>query len=84
MASEPIISTISLKRYNEIKQVIYEKCNKEDAEFICQRICEIVKFNPDSKTKSQKVIEWRKKKAEELGVSTYKIMKGLNKLKTNE
>jgi hypothetical protein len=79
-------ATISLKRYNAIKELIFTKCNKEDAEFLCKKICEIINFNPDVKppSKSKNVMEWRKKKAQEYGVSVSTIMKGVKKLKLPE
>ncbi len=74
--------TISLKRFNAIKEIIFDKCSKEDAEFICQKICEIIKLNPDEKTpsNSNRILEWRQKKAQEYGVSVSVIKKGLKNL----
>lgn len=82
--TKPNMSAVSMKKFKMIKKVIEDRCNHEDAEYICQQICAIIKFNPErglsSQEKVDRTLEWRKKKAEELGVTTAVIQRGIKNL----
>jgi multidrug efflux pump subunit AcrB len=81
---EPTLSMMTLKKYKTVKQHIEQNYGTEACDDICHKICEVFKFDPvignSSKQKTQKVIEWREKKAKELGVTPNDIRKGLKKL----
>jgi len=81
---KPNMSAMSMKKYNSIKDVINERCDEEDAAYICQQICAILKFDPSiglaSKERNEYITSWRKQKMEEYGVTARTILKGINKL----
>ena len=84
MDKMPKCSSITKKRYNLIKLFLEEKYDKTLSEDVCNKICEVFKFDPnyvdESKTASKKTMEWRQRKAKELGVSQHQIMKGLKNI----
>jgi D-mannonate dehydratase len=81
-----VLRCLTKKRYNDIQT--YLKSEKdlttELIDRICLNICEIFEYDPDATTytkeKGKQHSEWRRKKAEEFGVSVYKVCKGVKKL----
>lgn len=72
----PSMSIMSKKRYHEIEEILSSLIkNPEEHSLAMSKICEIMKFDPNRNTYTPKVKEnnanWRKKRAEELGVSIY-------------
>lgn len=78
---KPQVSIMSKKRLDEIKNTIIAKYGEDGIDDIIENICNIMKFNPEKSTytpeKGQKFMEWRKKRAEELGISDYDYRKGV-------
>lgn len=72
----PSTSVMSKKRYHEIEEALRVAIPDpvQHAE-IMSRICEIMKYDPTKSMYTPEVKErsmkWRRKKAEELGVTTY-------------
>ena len=70
---KPTNSTMSKKRLNDIKNVIKDKYGDDDIDDTINKICEIMKFDPDvatyNKDKGRKYMDWRKKRAEQLGIT---------------
>lgn len=79
---------ISKAKYNSFKKYIESQEYSDNGESILEKFCEIFEFNPDAsfytKEKGIKHRQWRKAKAEELGVSQYRINLGLSKLKIKD
>jgi hypothetical protein len=77
----PSVSLMSKKRLEEIKDAIIARYGEEDIDELIEEICEIMKFDRDRKTytpdKGKKFMEWRKKRAEELGISDNEYRKGI-------
>jgi hypothetical protein len=68
-------SLMSKKRFNEIKELLINTYGIERLNDTLEKICEIMHFDPEASTytpnKGKKIMANRKKRAEELGVSTY-------------
>lgn len=78
------LSPITKKKYNAIKEYAQEKFGQEEAELLCQKICEIFDFDPVignyAKEKVQKHQEWRDRRSKELGVPQKELRKGVKNL----
>ena len=77
----------SKKKFNDYKTQLEVEFGVEISSRCCERLCEIFSYDPEAKTsdpeKSKHHIEWRKKKAKELGINLYQINKGIKKLNLN-
>ena len=82
------MSSMSMKKYNEIKKVIEDECHPKIADRICQQICNIMKFDPSvgisSRSRTENTTQWRKQKMLEYGVNAATILKGIKKLNKPE
>jgi chorismate mutase len=70
------MSPISKKRYYEIDEALGTLMkDQQEREQVMMKICEILNFDPNRNTYTpqvkERMLQWRKKKAEELGVTTY-------------
>jgi len=87
-SKRPTMSFMSKRKYVEMQQFIHASCEKEVAESICRKICEVMRFDPDvglySKKKVKQVTEWRERKAKELGLTVAQVRRGLKHLKLNQ
>ena len=70
-------STLSKKRYDEIKERLSAVYGTEHIDNVMFIIRDIMNFDPSismyTPEKGKKDIEWRKKKAQEQGITTYMI-----------
>jgi hypothetical protein len=75
------VSLMSKKRLSEIKDAIVMRHGEDGIDELMNQICEIMKFDPGKKTydpeKGKYFMEWRKKRAEELGVTTGRYNAGV-------
>lgn len=85
---KPTTVVMSKKKYQEFKTRLTTLFD-EDIDIIdkiLKDLSEVLKFDPQDKIytpeKGKKFIEWRKKRAEELGVSDYDYRRGIRKNKT--
>jgi hypothetical protein len=72
----PSASVLSKKRYHEIEEVLSGLIPDPNQHALAMaKICEIMKYDPTRNVYTPEVKErnakWRRKKAEELGVTTY-------------
>lgn len=75
-----ITSSMSKKRLGEIKEALKELYGEDKIDDAINKICQIMKFDPDnyckgvySPEKGQKIVEYRRKKAAELGKTVYEV-----------
>ena len=65
---------VSKRKINSIRDFLVKE-RDSDIDYIMEKICSILNFDPDLKIsdpkKTQRVIEWRKKIKEETGFSPY-------------
>ena len=77
-------SFLSKRKYKDFSDFVHASCEKPLAESICRKLCEITHFDPVkglyTKDRIRRVLEWRERKAKELGVSVAEVRKGVKKL----
>jgi len=75
---------LSKKKYQEYKSFLEEEYGTKISLAICSKFCEIFEFDPDKKLYDERNKlshdKWRKKKAEEFGVSLSRVNKGIKSL----
>lgn len=68
-------SILSKKRYSEVKSMLSSYVSADDLDTVMSNFCVIMNFDPSASTynqdKKDQILKSRKKRAEELGVSTY-------------
>lgn len=78
---KPTTVVMSKKKYQEIKIRLTNLFDEDTVDKMLKELSEVLKFDPDvgiyNKEKGQKFMEWRKKRAEELGISDYDYRKGI-------
>ena len=78
---KPTTVVMSKKKYQEIKIRLNNLFDEDTVDKMLKELSEVLKFDPDvgiyNKEKGQKFMEWRKKRAEELGISDYDYRKGI-------
>lgn len=71
------VALLTKKRYAELCAVITATCTSEQASHIITSIHEIMQIDPEASTyseaKKKQILESRRKRAQELGVSTYHV-----------
>lgn len=74
------VGTLSKKLYKEYEEYLNSKYKKDDVDDILKKLRDILLFDPDksnyTKEKGKQMVEWRKKKSEETGLSLYIINGG--------
>lgn len=81
-----VLRCLTKKRYTDFKTYLEneKELSEEIITRICYNLCEIFEYNPTgttyTKEKGKQHSEWRKKKAEDLGISIRQMCKGVKKL----
>lgn len=79
---KPTQCIMSFKRLKQIREIITKYYGDEKADGVMSDICDAINFNPDyaknmyNPDKSEKLQQWRYKKAQEVGVSVSMIANG--------
>jgi hypothetical protein len=80
--------SLNKKSYYEFKAYLEEELGNKLSSKICSQFCDIFKYDPDLNTYTEQNKRlhdnWRKKKAEEFGVTLSRINKGIKTLTIDE
>ena len=70
----PLQSRLSKKRFDEIRdELVAASVPVDIIQTTLAVICKVLKFDPDDRSMSKRQMEYVKRKANELGVSTYAV-----------
>lgn len=80
-SKKPSICVMSLKRIDEIKQILVAKYGADNIDETMKEICERIQFDPNyrkglyTKERGQKTVEYMRNKSKETGMTQYQLFK---------